>query len=243
VFDRVAVWLDEGAPDRGAFAQASDWATRLHLPLHVVAGRLSGRTPPADEGACLRNGTARDSEFSFGTREEAGFFRDADLSVFSAALPAATREPLLRETLSNRNAPVMVCSAQPARRTLVLDQGSGMDYLEQVIPLCRGLAIRPVVLSVARTERGAEERQELARKVCLSRGLDADFDLVAGCPLGTAVARAARARGCSHLIAERRHDASWLGWLRGETTRALLNLADRLTVVTLPAATATSRER
>jgi hypothetical protein len=210
VFNRVTVWLDEYAPDKGAFAYASDWAARLHVPLHVVA----------------------DSE----TTRVGKSFHDADLSVFSAALPRDPGDRLMREARDSDTATVMVCSAtcRPAARTLIVDEGSGPGFLEQVDPLCRGLAIRPVVLSVAGTERDAEGRQGLARRFFLDRGLDADFDLIAGCDLRTAVARAARARGCSHVIVTRQCEPSWRRWLGGGRTRALLALTDKLTVVTLP---------
>jgi hypothetical protein len=215
VFNRVAVWLDEYAPDRGAFAHASDWAARLHLAIQVVA-----------------------------SPDEAGeFFRDADLSAFCAALPARPRDWLLRESLANPKAAVMVCPAawSPPARTLILHQGSGTDFLDRVVPLCSCLAIRPVVLSVDRTERKAEERQELARAVCCRGGLSADFDLIAGCDVRTAVDRAARARGCSHVILERENDSPWRRWLRGDSFGRLLGLADRLTLVTLPGATRSPR--
>jgi K+-sensing histidine kinase KdpD len=90
------------------------------------------------------------------------------------------------------------------------------------------------VLTISSSERRAQERQELAREVFCSNGLNADFDLIAGCDAQTAVARAARARNCSCVILERENDPPWRRWLRGSATSRLLGLANRLTLIAVP---------
>jgi hypothetical protein len=247
VFNRISVWLDESAPDEGAFAHAIDWAARLHLPLHAVAAPvpsnaadpLSGRTLEACHAACVRKGVSQETEFLLPrVAEKGGFSRGGELCVFGANLPSAVRDRLVRESLANPTVSVMVCSpvCRQASRSLILhnNRGHGVEFLTRLVPLCRALATRPVVLTVARTERCAVERQESARGVFYSNGLDADFDLIAGCEVRTAVAWAAQARGCSRVIMERENTAPWWRWLRGDSAWRLIGLAGKLTLIMLP---------
>ena len=64
----------------------------------------------------------------------------------------------------------------------------------------------------------------------------ADFDLVAGGDLHTAVARAARWRRCSHVVVPRGRPGVWWRWLRGETIERLAGLAAEVAILALPAA-------
>ncbi len=164
------------------------------------------------------------------------FFRAREWTVFRADLPAGERERVLRAALRQPHSVVMVCGPdrRPATRALVVDWGQGVRFLERVAALCRGFPRDPVVLSVAANEERAAERQEVARATLYRHGVDADFDLIAGCELRTAVARAARARGCSHVILEREYGWPWWRRLRGETVLRLAGLADRFTLVALP---------
>jgi hypothetical protein len=240
VFNRISVWLDECAPDRGAFAHASEWAARLHVPLHAVADPLPDRALRACGVACARKGVAWEAESLAESLPNAGgFFGDAELSAFGADLPAGLSGRLLRASWRSPGASVMVCPRddRPASRPLVLVPRSGFDggYLDRAASLCRALATPPVVLTVDRSERRAEARQEAAREACRARGLDADFDLVAGCDLRTAVARAARARGCSHVVVRRPDPRAWWRWPHRDAARHLLGLAASLALVTLPA--------
>ena len=247
MFNRVSVWLDEYAPDAGAFADASDWAARLHIPLHAVADAvardaadpLPPRVLEACGVACARKGVSWDTDFLIGSPDKVrGFFRDSELSAFGAALPEEVRHRLVSESLRNPSAPVMVCSGvwRPGARTLILHQGygSGIGFLKRVVPLCRTLATPPVVLTIARTERQAVERQGLAREVFHNQRLEVDFDLIAGCHVRTGVAWAAQARGCSRVIVERENCSPWRRWLRGDPTWSLLGLAHKLSIVALP---------
>jgi hypothetical protein len=248
VFNRISVWLDESAPDKGAFARAVDWAARLHVPLHAVAAPvapdaadpLSPQMLEACRAACVRKGVYRETEFLLPTPVgQGGFFREGELSAFGANLPFAMRDQLLRESLARPKASVMVCSTvcPQVSRGLVLHQarGDGVKFLLRIVRLCRALAMSPVVLTVARSERRAADGQKLAREVFLSNRLDADFDLIAGCDVRTAVARAAHARGCSTVFLDRPDTPPWRRWLRGDTVGRLLPLADQMTLVMLPA--------
>jgi K+-sensing histidine kinase KdpD len=192
----------------------------------------------ACDQACARKGINWDTEYSIGEKQPpAGFFRDLDLTAFSASLPPYLRESLLSEAELMPQASLMVCAStwKPESRTLILHQGRspGITFLEKAVPLCRVLSAPPVVLTLARTENRAIERQELAREVFYRHSVDADFDLIAGCELQTAVVRAAQARGCSRVILEREPAPSWWHRLRGDTTWRLLSLADKLTIISL----------
>jgi hypothetical protein len=240
VFNRISVWLDECAPDRGAFAHASEWAARLRVPLHAVADPLPDRALRACGVACARKGVAWEAEsLDESLADAGGFFADAELSAFGADLPAGLSGRLLRASWRSPGASLMVCprDGRPTARALVLVPRSGFDggFLGRAASLCRTLAMPPVVLTADRSERRAEARQEAAREACRARGLDADFDLVAGCDLRTAVARAARARGCSHVVVGRAAPRAWWRWPRRDTAGRLLGLAASLTLVTLPA--------
>ncbi len=240
MFNRISVWLDECAPDRGAFAHASEWAARLRIPLHAVADPLPDRALRACGVACARKGVAWEAESLTEALPGGGeFFGDAELSAFGADLPAGLSGRLLRASWRSPGASVMVCPRddRSAERALVLVPRSGFDggFLDRAASLCRTLATPPVVLTVDRSERRAEARQEAARAACFVRGLDADFDLVAGCDLRTAVARAARARGCSHVVVARAAPRTWWPWPRKDTAGRLLGLAASLTLVSLPA--------
>ncbi len=247
MFNRVSVWLDDQAPDNGAFPHANEWASRLRVPLHAIAAPArpapGGGAPDsllqACRAACARRGVPCDAEFA-GTAPDAvrGFFRAGELSVFGANLPAGLRERLLGETLRNPKAAVMVCSSawRPVSRPLVLRQGRGpgVDFLKRAVPLCRAFPGRPVVLTVTASEVRAAAWEESARETLYNYGLDADFDLIAGCEVRTAVAWAARTRGCSHVILERESGTPWWRRLRGESARRLVGLAETLTLLVLP---------
>jgi hypothetical protein len=245
VFKAVSVWLDALAPERGAFAHASEWAARLGVPLHGVIGPAPPRTADtasvktiaACDAACVRRGISWDTEhLAESTRQATGFFKETELAAFSAALPSTEREQLLSESESQEGSAVMVCSTacNAHARALILQQGSEIAFLERVVPFCRVLAAPPIVLTHARSERLASERQELAREIFYRHALDAEFDLIAGCELQTAVGWVTHARGCSSVIVERECLPSWRRWFRGDTARRLLALADRLTIIALP---------
>jgi hypothetical protein len=208
VFDRISVWRDEYAPDKGAFARAADWATRLRVPLRVVdSPSVPGET-----------------------------FRAGELGVVGAYLTTDLRDYLLAEYAHATSAAAMVCPQhwRPNGRMLIPHEGSDrdVDFLATAAKLCGKLGLRPVVLTVAATERRAAACQELARGVL--GATDADFDLMAGCELVTAVDRAARARGCAAVIMAFEPSPPWWRRLRGDRTRALLGLTHALGLVILP---------
>jgi hypothetical protein len=134
------------------------------------------------------------------------------------------------------SAPACAPHRQPASRVLVLHQrrDPGSHFLESVVERCRALEATPVVLSVAWSENEARLRQRFAEETFARLGQPAEFDLAAGCGVRTAVACAARLRGCTHVFVEAPDALPW--WRRpwGDARRRLLGRLGPLTVLTIP---------
>jgi hypothetical protein len=147
----VSVWLDDLAPERGAFAHALEWAAHLGLPLEGIASTLrmgGGRmlNHPGEEGrrasdatpsavsadklvacatACVRKGVSWDTSlWQGGLAGSDQFLRPVELCVFGDALPPPLKEQLLRRSLRSPDTSVLVCprSWQPVSRVLVLHE-------------------------------------------------------------------------------------------------------------------------
>jgi hypothetical protein len=253
--EHVAVWLDELAPEGGAFAHALDWAARLKLPLKAFAPDAAEEAAPREqplacEAACARRGVRWESVRWQGPAR-AGvdrFLCPVALCAFGSTLPAALRHGLLHRPPQGPPAPVLVCPPawQPLARLLVINQPGGRDgcFLDTVAHLCRAVAVAPVVLTVARSEREGQWRQQLAEERLAAHRLPADYDCVVGCDPAEAAVGVARWRRCSHVVVERPRAAPWWGWLRGDLPVRLLRRADALAVLVLPGAgLAAARER
>lgn len=252
----VAVWLDELAPERGAFAHALDWSSHLGLPLRGVTSTLqlwgdrmarplrAGEVPAekleACASACVRRGVSWDAAPETGPAADRGGQSPGpvQLSVFSNALPGTLKERLLRQSLDTSGTSVLVCppSWRPVRRVLILDErrDPGSNFLDVAAELCQAFQVTPVVLTVARTEREARLRQQLAEQRFRARRQLADFDFIAGCDGRGAVACVAQWRRCSHIFVERRDAKPWWRWLRGDRMERLLGLSDSLTFLAIP---------
>src|SRR5579859_6903418 len=111
MFSRVSVWLDELAPEGGAFAHALEWATRLALPLHGVvlcptrvqmAGTGQRLVPQARTLQSCAESCRRQHVAWEGAVWQAApalcvrnFLTEGSLCVYGQSLPAAQREELL----------------------------------------------------------------------------------------------------------------------------------------------------
>jgi hypothetical protein len=241
---QVSVLLDEqAAPAQGAFAHALEWASRLALPLRALLFPAS--TPATVEQcarACAERGVLWDASVWRGafTRGVEDFLRPAELCVFGDALPLPLKGELLRRALDSGSTSLLVCpgSWSPASRVLILNQHREPwhCFLDHAFTLCRTLALTPVILTVARSERAARRGQQSAEERAARQGLHADFDFVVGWDVPTAVSRVARWRRCTHVFAERPPAASWWSYLRGDPTARLLGLSGALTLLLLPGA-------
>jgi hypothetical protein len=244
-FNNISVWLDQWAPDRGAFAHALEWGARLGLPLHGLSYEAP-RTGGEDErlracaAACLRQGVAWEAFTWRGPLAEGveHFCRPVKLRVFGDAAPLAVRELLLRRSLDDARTPFLVCPAgwQPVSRILVLyqERDPKSPFLAEVLPLCRAFAVAPVVLTFGRSEIEARRRQQIAEETFAAARAPADFDLIAGCEVRTAVAHVARWRKCSHVFLAKPYASPWQRWLRGDALQRLLGLSDSLAFLAVP---------
>ncbi len=245
----LSVWLDALAPRGGAFAQALDWASHLHLPIHGLA--VSDMAPSAlvrpdgviDLGGCIAASAARGVPFepmSFSNSGTASrqLFHPRTMSVFSDAVSPDQRTNLLRWSLRDQFNAVLVCTQayHPVSRVLILHQPGHAEpgYLASALALCKAFQVLPVLLTAARTEGKAREGQRVAETACYAERMAAHLDYVVGLELRAAVASIARWRRCSHVIMARRQAISWWRWLGGDTLKELLGLADSLTFLALP---------
>jgi nucleotide-binding universal stress UspA family protein len=260
--ERVSVWLDAFAPERGAFAHALDWAEHLGLPLRAIAAHcqhhdfsraggdavvecdgIEGDAAPivrACAKTCDRSGVPLDALTWRGpvTTGVQTLLEPAELCVFGKTLPTRLKGALLRESLQMPWASALVCPTawQPVSRILVLYQHAdpAPAYLDAVATVCHRFDSRPIVLAVARSEAEARWRLRSAAGALAIRGLAADFDTVVGGDVRSAVASVAKWRRCSHVVVAKRHATGWWRWLRGDPIEQLLDLSDQLTFLALP---------
>jgi hypothetical protein len=234
MFTRLFVLLDSGA-----FGYALEWATRLRLPLHGVVLPAAGGVPAHAEHravaagvqasvACARAGVAWQlcRWDRNGTDRLDRLVGPGDLVVFGNAMPAASKKRWLRQLLHETLAALLLCPGDwtPPRRLLVLQEGSlsGKRVLEAAESLCRDLPAAPVVLTLGVTLQAARHRQEVAREVLASRGLNADFDLIVGWNVREAVLSAVGWRRCQLAIIERPRPVPWWRAFWGTPTERML---------------------
>jgi len=198
---------------------------------------------PVEEcaAACAERGVAFDVVECSQLGESAQHvFRSRELTIFSGALPARTRDVLLRWSVRTREAATLVCPAvcSPVSRVLILHapHGNAESFLAAALSTCRLVRGNPVILTVARTERQARRGQLVAERACYANQVAAHLDYVAGVDVRAAVASIARWRRCSHVVLEQRQAAPWWRRLRGDTLERLLGLTDSLTFLALPEA-------
>jgi hypothetical protein len=234
-FERVCVLLDHPAPPYGALSHAQEWASRLDVPLDILTlSSITGDSVDVpDQG--IRPEDLRVVEPSSIARE---LFQPGGLSVFSEALPARIKNRLLHSSLYSGQNAVLVCSGAyaPVSRVLILNATpeGAHGFLAAALSVCQLFELVPVILTVARTETQARRRQQLAEELCLVHRIAAIHDYVVGLDVGVAVNSIARWRRCSHVFVARRQAIPWWRWMRGDTLKELLDLADSLTFLALP---------
>jgi hypothetical protein len=253
----VAVWLDESAPESGAFRHALDWASRLGVSLRGVladeqhrrlatdrrseaTGKESSAFLAACQAACRSARVPWEQSLCPGpvTQVVGRFLQPTALGVFGSALAEGVKDALLRESLHGPTVPVLVCPQtwQPLERVLVLHQDGPAvaSFLDAMAEVCGTLGVTPVVLTVARKERAALAGQQSAMAIWSARGYPADFDMLVGCKVQTAVTSVARWRRCSHVFVERGHTSPWWRWLRADSLGRLLELSDSFPFLVFP---------
>ena len=96
--------------------------------------------------------------------------------------------------------PCPLTRAPIARAIILNDRQSSSDFLDAAARLCDDCGIRPIVLTVAKTEDEAGSRQRSAETVFQKLEAVADFDYVVGNDSSDALSWSARWRGCSHAF-------------------------------------------
>jgi hypothetical protein len=218
MFQQVSVWLDELAPERGAFAYAREWAARLNRPLNAL----------------LPSGGWTKKERLTGAKEMAG---PGDLCVLGHALAADRGAEPLRRSVRREELPLLVCPDDwsAVSRVLVLHEGARADrrFLHGAVGLSLALDARPVILSVALSERGASQRREEAEAVLGRQAAACDFDVLAGLGARRAVAAIAGWRRCQLVVLKWPAAPWWRPW-QGRWTLGRLAVAARLPLLALP---------
>src|SRR5262249_59131431 len=108
--------------------------------------------------------------------------RPGDLIVFGQALAQAKKHELFQRTLRGNALPFVLCSDEcvPLARVLLLDDADHSEepYVRAVVDICSSFKASLVVLTVARSDRAARSRQDVARRLLLERGLAAALGLI-----------------------------------------------------------------
>jgi hypothetical protein len=210
--------------------------------------REDGTPRPADstEQACAWACARRGIRWDLAKPERgdaAAFLQEAgptDLVVCGQALPPATKRMLLHAQPLSRSPALLVCPDTWNRlsRILVLDQGkfASEPFLAAAARLGHRFQVGLLVLSVARSERAARERQLAARQALAPCGLNVDFDLVVGSEIREAATSVARWRRCQLVLLERQESTPWWRWLRGCPTERLMERTGDLAFLGLPGA-------
>jgi len=216
IFRSIAVLVDGSGPTRGPETLARHWGQQLQVPVRTVSWSTR----------CVH--------------EEGIKFEPADLYVVSHPLYqskiAGVRDHLFRDA---RTA-LIVCPDDmlATTRTLILDSsGSHREgFLTRAARLAASLAVRPVVLTVARSETAARERQRSAREILMAQGVDGDFDFVVGSEVCTALASVACWRRSQLVVFERQGDPPGWRWLRAPTMDKLIGVSSSLVFLAIPEA-------
>src|SRR5262249_19633791 len=182
---RVVVLLDALAPGAGAFAHAREWSVRLDLPVHgLLAPSLGAGTAEAARDcmeACVASGVLLELSTWRG-RAGPGMLRllpEGDLLVLGHAISPERKRELFREAGRSPGTAVLICPAErePISRVLLIDQGTHSNYrlLSAAVNLARLFPFAPVLLTVARSARAAQQRQLAARQALGAMSWHMDF--------------------------------------------------------------------
>lgn len=243
IFRRIVVWFDPQASEHGSWSHALEWATRLRLPLCVLAANpIACEHVFPGATACALRGIRWDFKLCGNPplADVSDLLEPADLFVFNQALPPVLRHEFLLRTVDQSGIAVLVCTTSPLplTRVLMLDQlnYSGLRFLARGIKLANYLGAAPVVLTVARSERAARSRQQLIRRALGCCDLTVDIDFVVGSEVRAAVAHVARWRRSQLVVMEQQSAPGWWRWLRGNPMERLMDGLDSLAFLSLPEA-------
>ncbi len=237
---RAVVVVDGSAPLGGAFDHALEWAARFRVPVHALMGPDGGARESDLEAACTRRGVAWEVSRWEGPAGLDRVVRPTNLVLVGPSFPAAARKRLLCPRAPGTSPALLVCPAarQDWSRVLVInDRTPAADgFLALAVQVGRRFGARPVVLTVARSERTAQVREQAARAALAGAGPGCDFDRVVGAEVRDAVARVARWRRCHAVILEHPAARPWWRWWRSGTLEVLLDVVEPFALLALPEA-------
>jgi hypothetical protein len=221
MFRSISVLLNEPEARGSALSHASEWASRLRLPLRGLEWPMPALN--SREGALQ-------------------LFRPFELCVLENELPSAFKEMLFSRVLRSTQTSAMICPRtwRPVSRVLIVNQHPrpGDGFLDATAGICRAFEVTPILLTVARTEAEARTRERSTEEAFARRRLTVDCDIVTECDVTTAVVRAMRWRRCSHVLVEHRCTPRWRRWLEGDLVRDLAALPDSPALLALHETTA-----
>jgi hypothetical protein len=200
--------------------------------------------------ACAQRGVTMETSFWVGEIDRGidQFLRPWDLCVLEGNRSDPAREKLLAKCTRHAKAPLLLAPPvyKPMTRVLILQdhQNPNPAFLRTAARLCLALEVRPLILTMASSERQARLKQSFAEGVCSSLHVQADFDSVVAFNFRIAAARVAAWRNCSHVIVERPNSTSLWQRLRGDAFwqhlgdvfSELKSLAGLVTLLGLPEA-------
>jgi hypothetical protein len=183
-----------------------------------------------------------------------------DLFICGHDVPSVQKKYLLRQTQRHTERALLFCAktADLPTRILLIDQGSPFfdSLLEITVQLCDIFRAGLVVLTVARTEQEARQRQRRAREIvdgeisphaALSpqgkedSKVPMNFDFLAGAEARSAAANVARWRHCQLVVLEA--NAAWGRWLGFHSGWWITELLGSLSFLVIPGALGDIRSR
>jgi nucleotide-binding universal stress UspA family protein len=251
IFRRIVALMDHLLPARGAFSYALEWASQLHLPLHAIVlpgnypgqeetqGTVADRVSACTAAAAQRGVVWESSRWESGAVNRiAHMIGPADLFVVGSATPETEKMHLFRYGLRHSESAVLICPGDWAslHRVLVLheDRPHQESFLASALDLCRRWQAKPIILTVARSERRANVRQHFLQELLNHSGIDCEFDLLVGAEVRMAVARVMRWRQCQLIMMERQAAPPWWRWWQSDTAEKFLRLAKDCSLLALP---------
>jgi hypothetical protein len=266
LLEHVSVWIDElAATTTEAFPHAMQWALCLGLPLRVVvtaarpapsrhadgngAGKAAAcrrltETMQAWSAACSAKGIVLETSLWVGGTEVglARCLRPCGLCVVAARQYERFRQDLLARGSHTPAAALLLCPPREPhlRRVAILYEHMNPNaaYLETALHVCQALAVRPLIVTIARTARDSGLKRSHADGVCASLDVAADFDGIVSSEPRNMLGRLLEAQRCSHLVIERADGAAVWPRLHGDWLAPWRGLSDALGILALPETTA-----
>ncbi len=222
VFQRVVVLMSPQG--QGHLGLARVWARGLHVPLQPAS------LPDDPHGAIMFPNSSWETT--------SGSFQPTDLFICGQDVPAGQKKSLLREA-HRRGGPTLLFGAKGTflpSRILLIDQGDPFadQLLEITVQLCEIFRAGLVVLTVARTEREACQRQRRARETFEGSPVHVNFDFLAGTDVRSAAASVARWRRCQLVVLEA--NSAWGRWLGFHLGSWITERLESLSLLVFPAA-------